>query len=387
MGWFKGQFIDIIQWEDKRRDHIVWRFERHNAEIKSGAKLIVNPGEAAIFVNKGKPEHVFYEPGTYELSTSNYPFLSTILGLPYGLESPHKAYVYFVSQALFMGMKWGTKGKIDFNDPDMGPVSLGAYGTYDFSVKKAEHFFEKIVASLPEFSTAAVSDQIRTIISSAVSTIIPKSQVPLMQIEENKDEFQKMLLGPIQEELDLYGLQIEKFIIADISFPPEIEEALGELRKANVEVMKMKKMKDVVGTYQQIAAADAMKAAAKNPGMAGGAMGMGAGFAMGNQMTNAMSPGMQPPAAASAAPPPLPAAGSYFVAIDGKQHGPYTPQQIQQYVAGNRISKSSLVWKQGMAQWIAAEQVPELARLFAPAGPPPLPPGGSAPPPPPPPIA
>ena len=135
MGWFKGQFIDIIQWEDKNPDHLVWRFERHNAEIKSGAKLIVNPGEAAIFVNKGKPEHVFYEPGTYELSTSNYPFLSTILGLPYGLESPHKAYVYFVSQALFLGMKWGTKGKIDFNDADLGPVSIGAYGTYDFCVK------------------------------------------------------------------------------------------------------------------------------------------------------------------------------------------------------------------------------------------------------------
>ena len=112
-------------------------------------------------------------------------------------------------------------------------------------------------------------------------------------------------------------------------------------------------------------------------------MGMGAGFAMGNQMVGAMQPGMQQPAAAAPPPPPAPGASSYFVAIDGKQHGPYTPQQIQQYVAAKQISKSSLVWKQGMAQWTSAEQIPELATLFAPAGPPPLPPGGSAPPPPP----
>ncbi len=234
MGWFKGQFIDIIQWEPKNNDNLVWRFERHNAEIKNGASLQIKPKEAAVFIYEGAVVHTFVKAGKYPLTTENYPFITTFMGLPYGLESPHKAYVYFINLQLFQGQKWGTKGKVDFNDPEFGPVAIGAYGTYDFSVKNSKTFFESVVAAMPEFTVEGIANQIRMIISSLVSTVIAKSKTPLMEIEQNKDDYQEMLIGKIQEELDLYGLEIKKFIIVDISFPPEIEEALAELRKANV---------------------------------------------------------------------------------------------------------------------------------------------------------
>ena len=50
--------------------------------------------------------------------------------------------------------------------------------------------------------------------------------------------------------------------------------------------------------------------------------------------------------------------------------------------AAGTLTKETLVWKDGMANWAAAGQVPEFAQVF-PAAPPPLPP----PPPPPPPTS
>jgi len=47
---------------------------------------------------------------------------------------------------------------------------------------------------------------------------------------------------------------------------------------------------------------------------------------------------------------------------------------LKQYVQAGQLNRDTLVWKQGMANWTAAGQVPELSSLFA-ATPPPLPPG------------
>jgi len=54
-----GQFIDVIEWLDSTNDTIVYRFQRHNNEIKQGAKLIVRPGQQAIFVNEGQIADIF----------------------------------------------------------------------------------------------------------------------------------------------------------------------------------------------------------------------------------------------------------------------------------------------------------------------------------------
>ncbi|MDD4180014.1 MAG: SPFH domain-containing protein, partial [Victivallaceae bacterium] len=69
---FKGQFIDVIEWPDENPQVLVHRFDRHNNEIKMGARLIVRPGQKAIFVNEGKiADH--FGPGTYKLHTKNMP--------------------------------------------------------------------------------------------------------------------------------------------------------------------------------------------------------------------------------------------------------------------------------------------------------------------------
>jgi membrane protease subunit (stomatin/prohibitin family) len=103
----RGELIDIVEWTDDTRDTIVWRFPRHENEIKMNAKLVVREGQVAVFVNEGTIADVFM-PGTYTLETRNLPVLSTLKGWKYGFESPFKAEVYFVSTRQFTDQKWGT---------------------------------------------------------------------------------------------------------------------------------------------------------------------------------------------------------------------------------------------------------------------------------------
>ena len=72
MGWLSGQLIDIIEWMDDGQETMVYRFERHNNEIKNGAKLICRENQAAILVNEGQLADIF-GPGTHTLSTHIAP--------------------------------------------------------------------------------------------------------------------------------------------------------------------------------------------------------------------------------------------------------------------------------------------------------------------------
>ena len=43
MDYLKGQFLEIIQWQDDSRDTISFRYPDQDKEIKNGAQLIVLP--------------------------------------------------------------------------------------------------------------------------------------------------------------------------------------------------------------------------------------------------------------------------------------------------------------------------------------------------------
>ena len=117
----RGEFIDIIDWTDETQDTMVYRFQRHNNEIKMGAKLTVRESQVAVFVDEGRIADV-YQPGMYTLETENMPILSTLKGWKYGFNSPFKAEVYFVNTKRFTDLKWGTMNPIMMRDQDFGMV-------------------------------------------------------------------------------------------------------------------------------------------------------------------------------------------------------------------------------------------------------------------------
>jgi hypothetical protein len=122
--------------------------------------------------------------------------------------------------------------------------------------------------------------------------------------------------------------------------------------------------------YTKFQTANAIEDAANNEGGAGAGMGVGLGMGLGQTAASAMHQQAQPPAG----PPPLPAVEQWYVGAGGQQLGPFDRNGMSQQVGTGTLTASTLVWRNGMAGWVPASQVPELTPLFG-ATPPPLPPG------------
>ena len=75
-------------------------------------------------------------------------------------------------------------------------------------------------------------------------------------------------------------------------------------------------------------------------------------------------------------PPPIPTQVELklYLAICGKQYGPYNIDQCKQMVQSGQLMQQTMVWKDGMTAWTPAGQVPELQILFAPSAIPGMPP-------------
>lgn len=95
------------------------------------------------------------------------------------------------------------------------------------------------------------------------------------------------------------------------------------------------------------------------------------------------SPSAVPPSAKPTPPPPP--SFSFYALIDNKQYGPYDKIQFKRLVDNDMVNMDTLVWKEGMAQWQAAKDVPDMEEFFPKKSSqtPPPPPTTMGPPPPP----
>lgn len=358
-----GELIDIVEWLDRTSDTLVYRFERHNNEIKNGAKLVVRESQAAVFVNEGQIADIFKLPGTFDLRTQNLPLLSTLKGWKYGFESPFKAEVYFVNLRQFTDNKWGTMNPIMLRDPEFGALRLRAFGTYAFRIADPAAFVKQIVGTNARFSTEGITEQLRNLIVSQFADVLGESKIAALDLAANYNELGKFIKDRITPSIGEYGLEITAFNVENISLPPEVEKVLDQRTSMGI-VGDMNK-------YMQFNASQAMGNPASGAGgVMGQTLGMGAGFAMGQQMAGQMAGQM----ASQGSPPPMPGGAlQFFVGIDGKQAGPFDVATLGQMASRGQISRDSLVWKQGMASWTPASAVAELGSVFG-ATPPPFPP-------------
>jgi membrane protease subunit (stomatin/prohibitin family) len=359
----KGQFIDIVEFLDDSRDTIVWRFPRQGNEIKMGAKLVCREGQAAVFENEGKIADVF-QPGTYELETQNLPILTDLKGWKYGFNSPFKAEVYFVGTRLYTDMKWGTQEPVTIRDAEFGMVRLRAFGTFGMRVVDPAALIREMVSTDPNFSTDEIEGFLREKMVSEVGTALATSGVPMLDLAANQQAISQKLAETLTTSFADIGIAIPKFIIQNISLPPEVSAALDKRTQMGV--------LGNLDQYTKFQAATAITDAAQNPsGVAGAGVGLGAGLAMGQTMAAAMQPAA--PAAPGAAPPPLPGQAGYFLGVNGQQVGPVTVADLPARIASGELTPDTLVWREGMAEWTRAGDVAEVNAAF-PATPPPLPP-------------
>jgi len=353
-----GELIDVVEWLEDSPDQMVWRFVRPNNELKNGARLIVRPGQLAVFVEQGSIADVF-QPGQHELTTKNLPVLSRLRGWKYGFQSPFKAEIVFVSTRQFVSNKWGTKAPVMTTDPTLGAVRLRAFGTYMMRISDAECFVRELVGGHGQFEIGQIDAQLRDLVVARVSELLGEQSIPILELAANYKELGDATAARLAPELARLGVELTQLVVESIALPDEVAATLDQRTRIGL-------IGDV-GAYAQLQAADAIRDAARSPGGGAGA-GIGVGIAMAHQLAGATSQALQPSRPAttdksSSTPPPIPAPGLY-VAVNGSPVGPLDRSALALRVSDGTLRPDTLVWREGMGEWQAAGKVPDLATLL-----------------------
>jgi membrane protease subunit (stomatin/prohibitin family) len=355
MGWIeklRAELVDLIEWVDDDRHALVWRFPRYHNQIKHGARLVVRPGQLAVFVREGRIADVF-GPGLHRLETRNLPVLSTLAGWKHGFDSPFMAEVYFTSSRVITDLRWGTPNPVPMRDPDFGAVRVRAFGTYTLRARDPRTLLERLVGTDGSVEADEVGELLRAIIASSFADLVAKSEIPVLEIASRYAELSEELRRMAMERIgDEYGLEIPQLFIVNVSVPAEVEQALDSRSS-------MAAIGDLAA-YQAYQLGQAMPVAAQSP--AGGIAGAGVGLGMGLAMAG--------PALGAGTPPPPPPAAAWHRVENGRAVGPFGLDALARAAAEGSLTRDTLVWSPGMPGWRPAGEMAALAAIL---GPPPVP--------------
>ena len=362
--------IDIVKYE-QQEGVIVHKFP--SCDLRWGAQLIVYPGQMAFFVKGGTVCDKFTD-GTYTLKTNNIPLLNKIINLPFGSDSPFQADVWFVNLLQRLSLKWGTETPIQLEDPKYEViVPVRAHGQYGFKIRNAEKFMSTLVGNMPNFSEAQLQTYFRGLLLTRLTDIIAKKivndKISVLDIPTHLQEISSYCQSELLPFFVEYGVEIILFNIISINIP-ENDASLNEIKKAKNLSARLK----IAGreNYKLERSFDVMDKAAENESGVGAAfvnagLGLGASLNIGKQMGEQLMPN------SSDVPPPIPTSVFYFLAVDGKQQGPYSAQQVQDAIVKDANVLNLLAWKKGMTAWQPLKTFGEFAVIDERECPPPIP--------------
>ncbi len=257
-----------------------------------GAQLTVRPGQRAVFVNEGEVADVF-EPGQHRLETKNLPILATLKGWKYGFDSPYKAEVYFLNVTEQLDRKWGTATPVILRDADFGMVRLRARGNFAYKVSADKEMISRLVGARKAYRVEDIEGQLRTKVVSSLSDALGELKIPLLDLQAQYDEIGVAMKQKLDAVFDGLGLALLTFVLENVTVPEEVEKAMDQ-RSSMGAVGNLNQ-------FSQYQAAQALRDAADNPGMAGNMMGMMVGGQLANGMGGVLTQDNQAPAAGAAA--------------------------------------------------------------------------------------
>ena len=299
MDFIKKQFIDILEWTESGDGTLAWRFPMADREIQTGASLTVRESQMAVFVNEGEVADVF-GPGTHKLSTQTLPVLTYLKNWDKLFESPFKSDVYFFSTRQQVDQRWGTTQPVTIRDKDFGAVRLRAFGNYAFRIADPKLFHTEISGTRDTYTVADLDGQLRGLMLQHISDAVASSGVAFLDLAANQVEFAKALAEATAPAFALLGLKLEGVTMQSVSLPEDLQKILDQK-------IGMGMVGNDMGKFMQYQTAQAIPKFAEGAGSGGGgiagdAMGLGAGVALGQVMAQQLSQGLQgAPAAAAAA--------------------------------------------------------------------------------------
>ena len=363
--------VDVVKWEANAQE-VVHKF--HSDNLRLGSQLVVYPSQTAFFVKGGKICDEF-TCGTYTIKSENIPLLGKVINLPFNGETPFKADVWFVNQIELLDCKWGTQTPLHIEDPKYDViVPVRAYGQYGIRISKPRVFLERLVGNMPSFATVNVTEYFRGVILSKLTAIIynklKEDNVSVLNINSNVEELAQYAKERLTDIFLRYGLEISLFNIISISVNDN-DPSFIRLKEAKDAAAEIK----IIGreNYQMSRSFDVLEIAAENEnGMAGAAVGLGAGVGIGGVVGAMASRAINTNTQDTSEIPPIPTI-DYYLAIRGQRQGPFPQEAIEQKIANGEITENTLAWKKGLRQWVKLGDMDDFQHLFSDELPPPIP--------------
>jgi len=292
MGFTDGlrrQLRSVIEWNNPMENELFYRWSENGDEIKNASKLIVGPGQGAIFVYEGKVMADIQNEGIISLETANIPFVTTIIKVMQMFESEHKVGIYFYKRTQIVNQKWGTTTPIKYQDPVYSfPVSLRAFGNYSFKIIDAKHFFVNVVGSRDYY---LVSD-LRTLLSDRIlnplSDYLAEQKYAYINIDANRDEIASDLLLKLATTFDELGFNLSDFRIEGNEFDEDTLKRINSIADVSADIIAAK---NAGVSYKELQQLQALKDAANNEsGSAGMMMGFASAQALAPNLNESVKP-------------------------------------------------------------------------------------------------
>ncbi|NMO97591.1 SPFH domain-containing protein [Paenibacillus lemnae] len=284
MGFFRNQFANVVEWEEFRDDMIFWKWS--NREIKKGSKLVIRPGQDAIFINNGKIEGVFEEDGTFNIESDIIPFLSTLKGFKFGFNSGMRVEVLFVNTKEFT-VRWGTQNPVLIPTPQLpGGMPIRANGTFNFKVSDYVTLIDKIAGVKNSYLVEDVKIRITSVLDQLLMKWISREGKDMFNLQANASDIARGIREDLDMELMDNGITITGFQVMSFNYPKEIQDMITKTASHEM-IGNLQK-------YQQVSMTDGIASGKVQGGGAASDMaGMMMGMNMAQEMMKNMNQGQQ----------------------------------------------------------------------------------------------
>ncbi len=280
MGLFSKQFANVVEWQEFRDDMVFYKW--NNDEIKKGSRLIIRPGQDAVFLYNGKIEGIWGDDGDYDIESQIIPFLSTLKGFKFGFNSGIRAEVLFINTKEFI-VKWGTQNAINIPTPQLpGGMPIRANGTFTFKVADYVKLIDKIAGVKQSYLVEDVRLRIVTILDQLLMKWISKEGKDMFNLQANSFDIASGLRADLDMQLFDTGLSVTGFHIMSFTYPEEIQKMINKNASYN--------MVGDLNRYQQVAMTEGISSGqVHGGGVASDMAGMMMGMNMANQMMQNMN--------------------------------------------------------------------------------------------------
>ena len=182
-------------------------------------------------------------------------------------------------------MKWGTPNPVMMRDKDFGMIRIAGHGEYSFHVANPEKFMKEIFGATHSYRTEDIQEHLKSIVLAELTDMLGECQIPALELAANYLELGDTVCNHARAKFNALGLDIDSVIIRNFKLPEAVEKAMDKRTTLGVFDGKM-------SDYAQYESVQAMRDAAKNPGMGGmfgaAGIGLGMGARVGNQFAQSL---------------------------------------------------------------------------------------------------